>query len=80
MAVARASRCPTTRSRCSSSLLAGLSGDLGVTLRALLSDDEVVAVEHRLRRLLSHRRAPDAQRGLAGDPLAAVLAQPLRAR
>src|SRR3954447_25260103 len=34
-------------------LLAGLTSDLGQTLRALLSEPEVVAVEHRLRRLLS---------------------------
>jgi hypothetical protein len=39
-------------------LLAGLRADLGATLRALLSETEVVAVEHRLRRLLSTGRHP----------------------
>ncbi len=39
-------------------LLAGLKGDLGLTLKALLSEYEVAAVEHRLRRLLSTGEHP----------------------
>jgi hypothetical protein len=39
-------------------LLQGLSGELGTTLRSLLSEHEVVAVEHRLRRLLSTGQHP----------------------
>ncbi|MDX6222820.1 MAG: hypothetical protein QOD91_1874 [Frankiales bacterium] len=39
-------------------LLDGLRGELGTTLRGLLSEPEVVAVEHRLRRLLSTSKHP----------------------